>query len=137
VSDIAGQPPHALTMRVLPGSLAVCRLEADGPLPAWVFHAEARFFSVMRTPEETSVVCPEDDVPPSVERADRGWRALRVDGPLPLTMTGVIARLTAPLATAGIPVFALSTYDTDYLLIKAEHLERAVALLRTRLTVVA
>ena len=69
-------PPHALTMRVLPGELAVCRLEADGPLPAWVFHSEASFFSVMRTPEETSVVCPSDDVPPSVERVDKGWRAL-------------------------------------------------------------
>ena len=129
-------PPHALTMRVLPGELAVCRLDADGPLPAWVFHAEARFFSVMRTPEETSVVCPVDDVPPSVERADKGWRALKVDGPLPLTMTNVTAKLTTPLGAAGIPVFALSTYDTDYLLIKSEHLDRAVSLLRTRFTVV-
>ena len=129
-------PPHALTMRVLPGELAVCRLDADGPLPAWVFHAEARFFSVMRTPEETSVVCPVDDVPPSVTHADRGWRALKVDGPLPLTMTNVTAKLTTPLGAAGIPVFALSTYDTDYLLIKSEHLERAVSLLRTRFTVV-
>jgi len=123
-------------MRVLPGNLAVCRLDADGPLPAWGFHAEARFFSVMRTPEETSVVCPVDDVPPSVATADKGWRALKVDGPLPLTMTGVTAKLTTPLASAGIPVFALSTYDTDYLLIKSEHLERAVSLLRTRFTVV-
>lgn len=129
-------PPHALTMRVLPGELAVCRLEADTPMPAWLFHAEARFFSIMRTPEETSVVCPVDDVPPSVTRVDKGWRALKVDGPLPLTMTNVTAKLTAPLGSAGIPVFALSTYDTDYLLIKAEHLERAVSLLRTRFTVV-
>lgn len=129
-------PPHALTMRVLPGELAVCRLEADGPIPAWVFHAEAQFFSVMRTPEETSVVCPSDDVPPSVQRVDKGWRALKVDGPLPLTMTNVTAKLTTPLGAAGIPVFALSTYDTDYLLIKSEHLERAVSLLRTRFTVV-
>jgi hypothetical protein len=123
-------------MRVLPGELAVCRLDAEGPLPAWVFHADARFFSVMRTPEETSVVCPVDDVPPSVERADKGWRALKVEGPLPLTMTNVTAKLTAPLGSAGIPVFALSTYDTDYLLIKSEHLERAVSLLKTRFTVV-
>ncbi len=67
---------------------------------------------------------------------DRGWRALKVDGPLPLTMTGVTAKLTTPLASAGIPVFALSTYDTDYLLIKSEHLERAVSLLKTRFRVV-
>jgi len=136
VNEPTSNPPHALTMRVLPGRLAVCRLDADGPVPAWVFHSEARFFSVMRTPEETSVVCPEDDVPPSVARVDNGWVALKVDGPLPLTMTGVTAKLTTPLAAAGIPVFALSTYDTDYLLIKAELLERAVALLRTRFTVV-
>lgn len=136
MNEPANSPPHALTMRVLPGRLAVCRLDADAPPPAWVFHAEARFFSVMRTPDETSVVCSEDDVPPSVARVDKGWQALKVDGPLPLTMTGVTAKLTTPLAAAGIPVFALSTYDTDYLLVKAEHLEHAVVLLRTRFTVV-
>ncbi len=128
--------PHALTMRVLPGELAVCRLDPTGPLPDWVLHARASFFSVMRTPEETSVVCPQGDVPASVSRVDKGWRALKVDGPLPLTMTGLTAKLTTPLASAGIPVFALSTYDTDYLLVKLEHLERAVSLLRTRFTVV-
>jgi hypothetical protein len=119
-----------LTLRVLPGDLAICRLEPDESLPAWVFHDEARFFSVTRTPRETSVVCAEEDLPPSIARAERGWRALEVQGPIPFDVTGVLSGLTAPLAAAGIPVFALSTYDTDYVLVRSEHLERAVAVLR-------
>ena len=126
---MSGTPP-TLTLRVLPGDLAICRLEPDEPLPAWVFHDEARFFSITRTPRETSVVCAEDDVPPSVARAERGWRALEVQGPPPFDLTGVLSGITAPLAAGGIPVFAISTYDTDYLLVRSEHLERAVAVLR-------
>ena len=114
-----------LRLRVLPGRFAICRLAADAPLPAWVFHAGATHYSVTRTPHELSVVCGEDDVPPSVDRAERGWRALELCGPIPFETTGVIAGLTAPLAAAGVPVFVLSTYDTDYVLVNAQHLERA------------
>jgi hypothetical protein len=116
-------------LKVLGGRYAVCRLAPDAPPPGWVFHAEARIYSVTRTPEEMSVVCAEDDVPPSVDRCERGWRLLLLAGPIPFETTGVLAALVGPLASAGISVFALSTYDTDALLVREHQLERALEVL--------
>ena len=122
--------PVRRTLRVTPWQLAVCRFASDSPLPSWVLHAEADFWSITRTPRELSVVCAEDDLPPSVdEHVERGWRAFELVGPVPFTTTGVISGLTRPLAEAGIGVFVISTYDTDYLLVKAESLDRARDLL--------
>jgi hypothetical protein len=89
------------------------------------------FFSITRTADELSVVCPQAVVPEGVE-CERGWRCLRVAGTVPFSAVGVLAALSAPMADAGISVFALSTFDTDYLLVKAEDLERAVDTLRRR-----
>jgi hypothetical protein len=121
-----------LALRLLPGRLAVCRLHPHDPLPAWVFHDEATFWSLTRTPDEMSLVCDEDSVPPSIARVEPGWRAFRVEGPIPFDATGVFASLATPLADAGIPLFALSTYDTDVVLVKEHDLERALAVLRVR-----
>ena len=118
-----------------PERFAVCRFAPDDPLPAWVFHAGATTWSLTRTPRELSLVCPEDDLPPSVEGAERPWRAFELEGPIPFDETGVLAALAAPLAAAGIPVFAISTYDTDLLLVREAHLERAAALLAERFEV--
>jgi len=113
-------PPLRLRLRETPWRLAICRFPPDTPLPAWVLHASAEFWSITRTPQELSVVCSEDDLPPSVaEQVERDWRAFAVVGPLPFGLTGVVSGLTAPLAAAGVPVFVLSTYDTDYVLVKA------------------
>jgi len=114
-------------LAVVPGALAVCRLAADAPLADWM--DAGAFSSVTRTPDELSVVCAEAAVPEGIT-AERGWRALHVDGPLDFAMTGVLARLAAPLAEAGVPIFVVSTFDTDWLLVKAEHLARAVGTLR-------
>lgn len=111
------------------GRFAVCRFAPDAPLPSWVFHDGASMWCMMRTPDELSLVCPEDDLPPSVERVERGWRALQLEGPIPFEETGVLASLVGPLARAGVPVFALSTYDTDWLLVKELDLEKARAAL--------
>lgn len=122
--------PARLTLLVRPWQLAVCRFPADSALPAWVLHAEAEFFSITRTPAELSVVCAEDDLPPSAsEHVERGWRALELVGPIPFSTTGIISGLTAPLAAAGIGVFVISTYDTDYLLVKAANFARACGVL--------
>jgi hypothetical protein len=118
-----------------PERFAVCRFAPDDPLPAWVFHAGATTWSLTRTPRELSLVCPEDDLPPSVERTERGWRAFELEGPIRFDETGVLAGLAAPLADAGIPVFAISTYDTDLLLVRERDLERAAALLGERFEV--
>jgi hypothetical protein len=116
-------------LSLLPERFAVCRFAPDDPLPAWLFHEGAATWSVTRTPRELSVVCPEDDLPPSVERAERPWRALELEGPIPFGETGVIAGLTSPLAAAGVPVFVLSTYDTDLVLVREADVARARAAL--------
>ncbi len=112
----------SLTLSVLPIRLAVCRLAPDAERPAW---AEAgAFSSITRTPEELSIVCAEARVPPGV-RCEPGWRALMVHGPLDFSLTGILAGLAAPLAEAGVPLFALSTFETDYVLVREEELPRA------------
>jgi len=112
---------------LLPETYAVCRLEKDAPAPDW--GTRGLFFSVTRTEEELSVVCPDAQIPEGVKR-EGGWKVLKVEGPLDFSLTGVLASLTAPLAREGISVFALSTYDTDYLLVKKDKLEEAIQALR-------
>jgi hypothetical protein len=115
-----------LSISILPPLLAVCRLPPDAALPPWV---RGPFHSVTRTSDELSIVCEDEAVPPDV-RAERGWRALKVNGPIPFELTGVAAALVAPLAEARISVFLLATFDTDYLLLKDDVFERAVTILR-------
>ena len=116
----------ALRIAILPHRLAVCRLAPGAPLPSWIRGA---FTSVTRTDEELSVICDDDAVPADVQ-AERGWRAVRVLGPIPFEVTGVAAALVSPLAAAGISVFLLATFDTDYLLLKEEVFARALDILR-------
>ena len=113
-------------MTILPGRLAVCRLAAEAPQPSWVRGA---FTCVTRTSDELSIVCDEDAVPADVQ-AERGWRAMRVEGPIAFDAVGIAAALVSPLAAAGISVFLTATYDTDYLLIKDALFARALDVLR-------
>lgn len=119
-------PSNRFPLALLPGDVAVCRLPPEAPVPAWA--AEGPFSCVMRTPEELSIVCAEDGVPAGV-LAERGFRALKLEGPVPFTTVGVVSSMTRPLAEAGISVFVLSTYDTDYLLVKSTALDRAIKVL--------
>jgi aminoglycoside 6'-N-acetyltransferase I len=118
---------RSLTLLLLNNRFAICRLGADDLVPAWAL--AVRFFSITRTDDELSVICPVEAVPEGV-RCERGWRCLRVAGVLPFSAIGVLASLTGPLATAGISVFAVSTFDTDYLLVKAGDLAKACEALR-------
>jgi hypothetical protein len=108
------------------GMLAVCKLPNDASIPDWA--ARGAFFSITRTADELSVVCDQDVVPDSV-RCERGWRCLRVGGTLEFSLVGVLASLVGPLADALVSVFVLSTFDTDYLLVKEQDLGRAVEVL--------
>ncbi len=119
----------SLRLSLLEESLAVCRLAPDSEVPPWATAGE--LFSVTRTPEELSVVCPEARVPPDTT-CERGWRALMVEGTLDFSLVGVLSSLAAPLAENGVSIFAISTYRTDYLLVKEETLDLAVAALRGR-----
>jgi hypothetical protein len=115
-----------LKFRILPERLAVCRLEADHPIPAWAL--KGALFALVRASDEFSVVCEEGRIPDGI-RAEKDWVALRLEGPFPFSLTGVLVAFLEPLAEAKIPIFAISTFDTDYVLVKNEDTARAVKVL--------
>ena len=112
----------SLTLRLLEGTCAVCRLPPDAPWPEW---ARGDLVSLTRTREELSVVCAESAVPEDVRR-EGNWCCLQVVGPLDFAAVGVVTSLVTPLSEAGISVFVLSTFDTDFLMVKNEDLTRAL-----------
>jgi hypothetical protein len=109
-------------LRVLPEAMSITRLEPDAVTPTWV--GQAGFSCMFRTDDSLTIVCAQAFVPGGVP-SDRDWRCLKVEGPLDLSLTGILASLTAPLAQAGVPVFALSSYETDFILVKEERLSVA------------
>jgi hypothetical protein len=114
-----------MNLVLLPGLFAVCQLDPKASLPVWATAGSSAFVSVTRTRSELSIVCAQEKVPDDV-RTERDWRCLMVQGPLDFSLTGVLSALLAPLAGAGVSIFALSTFDTDYLLIRAAQLDSAV-----------
>jgi hypothetical protein len=116
-----------MELQVLDETLALARLAAGAPVPAWV--AGRDFLAVVRTPRELSIVCRDDAVPASHAEVERGFRALAVVGTLDFALTGVVASLAAPLAAAGISIFGISTYDTDHILVREDRLDDAKAVL--------
>jgi hypothetical protein len=114
-------------VRVHPGLYGICRLAPDEPTPAWA--TLATFCSLTRTGDELSIVCNQEAVPADV-RAERNWRLLGVQGPLDLSLVGILAGLATTLATAGVSIFAISTFDTDYLLVRDDDVHRALDALR-------
>lgn len=115
---------------VIPGAYAICRMSAKAPLPSWAGKA---FTSITRTADELSIVCDERRLPPVLDGLDlrvaRGWALLKIHGPFPLDVVGVLSSVATPLADAKISLFALSTFDTDYILVKRTHLDQAIAAL--------
>jgi hypothetical protein len=108
--------------------LAICRLAADSAVPAWVGSARG-LVSTTRTADELSIVCAEAVVPAGVKH-EPGWVALKVEGQLEFGLTGVLASLLEPLARAKVSIFALSTFDTDYILVKSSQVDAAVRALQ-------
>jgi hypothetical protein len=116
-----------LDLDLLPGDYAICRCPAGAPLPVWV--PRDGFVSATRTPAELSVVCAADAVPAGIRR-ESPFRIFAVRGPLDFGLVGVMASLTSPLAASGVSIFALSTFDTDYVLVRAAAVDRATEALR-------
>lgn len=114
--------PRIFSLRLLEGELAVCRLDPGEPIPAWA-HAGV-VTSITRTPSELSIVCDAGGVPAGV-RAEGPWRAFEVAGPFGFDELGVMASLAGSLAEAGVSLLAISTFDTDYLLVAAASVEAA------------
>ena len=112
-----------LTLEWLPGRYAVCRLDADAPVPGWALDSR-RFISITRTDLELSIVCDESIVPADV-KSQRGFAAMPIVGQEDMATIGIFAKLTTALAEARLPVFVLSTYDTDYLMVRAQFAAQA------------
>lgn len=112
---------------LLPDGLTVCRLPPDALLPAWAESDGLQ--AIIRTTDELCIICDEDNVPANIT-AEPDWRALKVQGPLVFSEVGVLASLGNPLAEAGISIFAISTFETDYILVKKSDLEAAVETLQ-------
>ncbi len=111
---------------VLPESFAICRLTQEEPIPAWALSSP--FFSVTRTFEELSIVCLEKCVPHGVTK-NTNWRCLKIEGPLDFSAVGILNSITQPLAKNGISILAVSTYETDYFLVREEQLEETLKIL--------
>jgi hypothetical protein len=111
-----------LTLLLLPGEFAVCRLPATEAVPAWA--GSAVFSAVTRTADELSILCPSAQVPAGIKH-ESGWRLLKLPGPFAFTETGILAAVLAPLAAAKISLLATATFDTDYVLVKADKLDAA------------
>lgn len=116
-----------MELRILSETFAVARLAADAPVPEWVGGND--LLAVVRTRNELSIVCRDDAVPQTVTEVQRGFKAFVVSGTLDFALIGIIADLAKPLADAGIPIFGISTYDTDHILVRVDRLEAAKAAL--------
>lgn len=116
-----------LTLEVLDVTLAICQLEPGSEVEEW--SDGTGIFSVMRTDDEVTIVCSEDLVPEGV-KCSKGWKCIHLVGRFEFNEVGILSQLALPLAGASIPIFVMSTYNTDYILVRAQDLPRASEALR-------
>ena len=115
--DVLPHGNQQLKFRQLPGPYAIVRLTPEAPVPDWATRGD--FTSITRTADELSIVCPTVNLPPDLHSQHR-WICLKLEGPFPFSQTGVLLSFIEPLSRNDIPIFAISTYDTDYVLIQEE-----------------
>ncbi len=120
-------PEIHLTLTVLKDTFAVCRFPADAPIPAWALNN--LLVSITRTEDELSILAPENLIVKEGNPCEKEWKCLKIEGPLPFNQIGIMAGLAGPLARANISIFAISTYDTDYIFIKDKDLEATLGIL--------
>ena len=116
-----------LIIKLLKEKYVVCRLDKDEAIPSWAFKGD--FFSITKTEEELSIVCIEDDNIIENIKCERDWRVLKIEGPLDFSLVGILSKISTLMANNKISIFAVSTYDTDYILIKEKDINRAVYVL--------
>lgn len=112
-----------LSLKLLKESFAVCRLNKDEIIPDWALNNS--FYSIVKTEDELSIVCLEDFVPKNIKQ-ERDWRVLKIQGPLDFSLIGILSNISSILAKEKISIFAISTYDTDYILVKNNEIENAI-----------
>ncbi|TCO70687.1 ACT domain-containing protein [Marinisporobacter balticus] len=112
-----------LTMKLLKEKYGVCRLDKFDSIPPWA--KDSDFFSITKTSDELSIVCAQPDIPDDI-KCEKDWRILKIQGPLDFSLIGILASISTILAQKGISIFAVSTYDTDYILIKDRDIYNAI-----------
>ena len=117
-----------LTLDLLQGNFVICRLSPSSSLPAWAFNGP--FISITKTNDELSIITLDDHRLPQDIRCERHWKCLKLKGPFPFDMTGILSSILTPLANAEIPILAVSTFDTDYVMIKEKNLSIAIDVLK-------
>jgi hypothetical protein len=118
---------HQLKFRQLPDTYGIVRLDPDAPVPDWALKGD--FTSITRTSDELSIVCPTRSLSPDIHSSHR-WICLKLEGPFPFSLTGVLLSFIEPLSSSAIPIFAISTYDTDYVLVQEQDTDRTLDVLR-------
>jgi len=125
-------PEFSLT--VLKDKLAICRFDPGNDVPAWALRSSS-FHSITRTPDEVSVVLPQKNITGKETCCERDWRAIRVDGKLDFSLSGVLLSILDMLKNLSVSVFVVSTYNTDYILVKEQELSRTLRALKRRFVV--
>ncbi|MES0359775.1 MAG: ACT domain-containing protein [Anaerolineales bacterium] len=115
-----------LSLSSIPERFAVCQIDRQAKIPDWAFAGE--FFFISCTPDELSIICPAQFVPPDIQYV-AGWRGLKIEGPFDFNEIGVLAAITAPLARGDISLLTVSTFDTDYIFLQEAQFETAVDIL--------
>lgn len=123
-----------LSLTTLDGLFGICKVKKGEGFPEWAVNKDS-MYSITETSTEISVICPQERIPVSIE-AEKGWKALKVMGPLDFSMTGVLSSIVKPLADAKISIFTISTYETDYIFIKQKEYENAVKVLRKKFNII-
>jgi len=122
-----------LTMKLLKDKYSVCRLDKNSIIPNWVMNGE--FFSITKTEDELSIVCSQENLPNNMQhelaniQCEKDWRILKVEGPLDFSLVGILSSISSLMAKEKISIFALSTYDTDYILVKENNIDAAINVL--------
>jgi hypothetical protein len=111
-----------LTMKILNEKYGVCRLHKTELISEWAQNGD--FFSITRTSDELSIVCSQNNIPNEV-KCEKDWRILKIEGPLDFSLIGILASISTILAQKGVSIFAISTYDTDYILVKNKDMDNA------------
>lgn len=119
-------PNRTFEFSILDGQFAAVRLDPDSSVPSWAMHG--LFFSITRTPDELSIICAASNIPSYVQ-PEQAWAALKIHGPFPLSEVGVLAQISSTLASVGVSILAISTFETDHLLVQLSQLKQAVAAL--------
>jgi hypothetical protein len=129
ISSDSDSCPMKIDLTILKDIYAIYRFDRNSEVPEWIESSD--FYSFTRTRDEISIVCKQSDIkPPDKVIFDRNWKIIKVRGPLSLSLTGIIADIAGILGKSKIPVFTISTYDTDYILVKEENLDNAITTLK-------